>query len=75
MKHVSDLAKGREETVVLPSKKTFQGAFFPVCSLVLHFAPVHTECSLSVSHNKGEPFHRNRPLNLFQGTAADSLCI
>lgn len=56
MKHMKGCARRRgkkktqkKPTVVLLSKRTFQGILFPICSLLLHFAPILTECSLSVT--------------------------
>lgn len=49
MKRVNGHARGRGKPVVLPSKKIFPGTFFPIGSLVLHFASVLPECSLSVT--------------------------
>lgn len=40
---------GKGKPVVLPSKKITPSTSFPLASLVLYFAPVLTECSLSVT--------------------------
>lgn len=61
--------------MVLPSKRTFQNTLFPIGSLSLHFAPMLTDCSLSVSRGKGEPSHSDRPLECFRDCSSQSVCV
>lgn len=49
MKCVNSHVRGKGEPVVLPSKKITPSTFFPLGSLVSYFAPVLTECSLSIT--------------------------